>query len=49
MSTDGEPQQKTTLTVERRVLNRFQSCKPYDTMSHNEFVDVLLDRWEGRR
>ena len=40
---------RTTITVGRRTLDRFHDAKPYETMNADEFVDVLLDRWEGRR
>lgn len=39
----------TTVRVSRSVKERFDRAKPYNSMSANEFVDVLLDRWEGRR
>lgn len=39
----------TTVRVTRPVKKRFDEAKPYDSMSADEFVDTLLDRWEGRR
>lgn len=39
----------TTVRVTKSVKDRFDDAKPYDSMSANEFVDVLLDRWEGHR
>jgi len=41
--------ERTTLTVRRDTHERFQSAKPYDSITADEFVGVLLDRWEGRR
>lgn len=38
-----------SLGVRRDTKRRFDQAKPYETMSPDEFVDVLLDRWEGKR
>lgn len=38
----------TTLRVKRPVKEKFDEAKPFDSMSANEFVDVLIDCWEGR-
>lgn len=40
---------RTTLSVREPTRERFESAKPYDSMSADDFVGVLLDRWEGRR
>lgn len=40
---------RSTIGVQRDTKRRFDDAKPYDSMSADEFVDVLLDRWEGRR
>jgi hypothetical protein len=40
---------RSTLGVRRDTKQRFDQVKPYDSMSADEFVDVLLDKWEGRR
>ena len=41
--------ERTTITVRRDTHQRFQGAKPYKTISADEFVDVLLDHWEGKR
>lgn len=45
----AEEKQRSSLGVGRDTLRRFNQAKPYDSMSADEFVDVLLDKWEGRR
>lgn len=45
----AEEIERSTLGVRRDTKQRFDRCKPYDSMSADEFVDVLLDKWEGRR
>lgn len=37
----------TTIAVRRGTKERFDRAKPFDSMSANEFVDVLVDRWDG--
>lgn len=39
--------ERTTLTVSRKTHQRFDEAKPYDSLSADEFVDTLLDKWEG--
>lgn len=39
---------RTTLTVSRDTHSRFRSAMPYESMSADEFVDVLLDEWDRR-
>lgn len=34
---------KTTVTVERSTLERLAGAKPFDSMSHDEFINHLLD------
>lgn len=41
--------QRSSIGVYADTKERFDEAKPYDSMSADEFVDVLLDRWEGRR
>lgn len=38
---------RTTLTVSRDTHQEFNRAKPYDSMSADEFVGVLLNEWEG--
>lgn len=45
----SEEQTHTTLWVSKETADRFKEAKPYSSMSADEFVDVLVDRWEGRR
>ena len=40
---------ETSIRLTRPVKNRFDEVKPYSSMSANEFVEVLIDHWEGRR
>lgn len=40
---------RTTITLDRSTKEKFDRAKPYKSLSADEFVDVLLDRWEGRR
>jgi len=40
---------RSTLGVHTDTKRRFEDAKPYDSMSADEFVDVLLDKWEGKR
>lgn len=39
----------TTVRLSQPTKKRLDQAKPYNSMSADEFVDVLLDRWEGRR
>lgn len=41
--------QRSTIGVYSDTKERFDGAKPYDSMSGDEFVEVLLDKWEGRR
>jgi NAD dependent epimerase/dehydratase family enzyme len=41
--------QRSTIGVYGDTKERFDSAKPYDSMSGDEFVEVLLDKWEGKR
>jgi hypothetical protein len=41
--------ERSSIGVYVDTKERFDDAKPYDSMSADEFVDVLLDRWEGRR
>lgn len=36
-----------TITVHKDVHTRLGEAKPYDSMSFNEFLDELLEDWEG--
>jgi hypothetical protein len=49
MGTMSEESAHTTLWVRKDTAQQFKEAKPYDSMSADEFVDVLLDKWEGRR
>lgn len=40
---------RTTITLDQSTKEKFDRAKPYESLSADEFVDVLLDRWEGRR
>lgn len=40
---------RSSLGVYDDTRRRFNRAKPYDSMSADEFLDVLLDRWEGVR
>jgi hypothetical protein len=40
---------RTTITLDRSTKEKFDRAKPYETISADEFVEVLLERWEGRR
>jgi hypothetical protein len=45
----SQGRQFSTLGIRKDTKRRFEEAKPYESLSHDEFVDVLLDRWEGRR
>lgn len=45
----AQEKERSTLGVFGQTRRRFKDAKPYDSMSDDEFVRVLLDRWEGRR
>jgi len=47
MAQSEEPE-RTTLAVRGGTHRRFRSVKP-DGLSADEFIKVLLNRWEGRR
>jgi len=47
MSAEGR--QRSTLGVYSDTRQRFQKAKPYESLSDDEFVEALLDKWEGRR
>jgi hypothetical protein len=40
---------RTTITLKRSTKEKFDRAKPYESLNADEFVGVLLDRWEGRR
>lgn len=40
---------RSSLGIYDDTRQRFNTAKPYNSMSADEFLDVLLDRWEGRR
>lgn len=40
---------RTTITLDKSTKARFDRAKPYESLSADEFVEVLLERWEGRR
>jgi len=40
---------RTTITLNRSTKEKFDRAKPYESLSADEFVDVLLNRWEDRR
>jgi hypothetical protein len=40
---------RTSVALYDDTKQRFDRVKPYESMSADEFVDVLLDRWEGQR
>lgn len=46
---EAEQKERTSLGVYAETRRRFEDAKPYDSISADEFVNVLLDRWEGRR
>lgn len=37
----------TSLGIKRPTKERFEAAKPYGSISHDEFVSELLDRYEG--
>lgn len=39
--------QYTTLSVRESTLERIRSEKPFESMSHDEFINVLLDMSAG--
>lgn len=41
--------ERSSIGVYADTRERFNKAKPYDSMSSDEFVEVLLDKWEGRR
>lgn len=41
--------ERSSLGVYEETRERFESAKPYESVSADEFVNVLLDKWEGRR
>lgn len=47
MSSKQKP--RTTLSVHGETRERFNETKPYDSLAADEFVNVLLDHWEGKR
>lgn len=40
---------RSSLGVYDDTRQRFNDAKPYASMSADEFLEVLLDAWEGRR
>lgn len=40
---------RTTLSVDKDTHLRFKREKPYESLSADEFLNHLLDRWEGKR
>lgn len=46
---DAKETKRSTIGVHKDTKRRFDRAKPYESMSADEFVDVLLERWEGRR
>jgi len=41
--------ERTTIGLQPETKRRFEEAKPYDSLSADEFVGELLDRWENRR
>lgn len=39
---------RTTVSLSEETLDRIKSVKPYDTMTHDEFFNDVLDRIEER-
>lgn len=47
MSMGATEKQRSTIGVYADTKERFDEAKPYSSMSGDEFVDVLLDKWEA--
>lgn len=45
----AEEKERSSLGVTAENRRRFNQAKPYSSMSADEFIEVLLERWEGRR
>lgn len=45
----GRETERSTVALHKDTKRRFDRAKPYDSLSADEFVSVLLDRWEGKR
>lgn len=41
--------ERSSIGVYADTRERFNDAKPYDSISADEFIDLLLDRWEGRQ
>jgi hypothetical protein len=41
--------ERSSLGVYEDTKRRFNRAKPYESLSADEFVNELLDKWEGRR
>jgi hypothetical protein len=39
----------TSIAVKKDTRSRIRKAMPYETMTYNEFIDVLLDLWEKER
>lgn len=37
---------RATLGIERETKERFEELKPYNTITHDEFIQVLMDTYE---
>lgn len=45
----AEEKERSSIAVTAENRRRFNQAKPYDSLSADEFLGVLLDKWEGRR
>lgn len=45
----SEEKTRSSIGIYSDTKQRFDDAKPYSSISADEFVNVLLDRWEGRR
>jgi len=45
----SKEENRTSVALYGDTKQRFDRVKPYESMSANEFVDELLDRWERQR
>lgn len=42
-----DPPETTTIALHRDTKERFDEAMPAETMARDEFVRMLLDRWEA--
>lgn len=44
---ESQTESRSSVAVTGTTLERLKAAKPYSSMSSDEFINVMLDRWEA--